>query len=120
MPDPTPVFPAHRFEEAGATGQEIDTLASEFEHSDLAVQQSMSDFLAGVATGDLREYLDTLRSSGHFDKEDPEEETDEPEAIDEPEPLAPVSDADSDRGAPAVAGDLDVPAPESEEPAPTA
>ena len=60
------LFPVKRFTTAGASKAEREQLKREFERSDLGVQQSMVEHFKGQSTSGLREYLENLRSGGHF------------------------------------------------------
>ena len=60
------LFPVKRFTTAGATKAEKDQLKREFERSDLGVQQGMIEHFKSQSTSGIREYLENLRSGGHF------------------------------------------------------
>ena len=60
------MFPAKRFQDAGASLNESDQLEREFERSDVGVQESMLEHFAAQSTSGLRDYLANLREIGHF------------------------------------------------------
>ena len=64
-------FPSKRFQSAGATDAEVGVLVESFDHSDLSMQSSISDFFASCSESALREYLDDLRASGRFATQEP-------------------------------------------------
>lgn len=60
------IFPAQRFRQAGASEDEVSQLQDEFDRSDQAAQSGLADSFESMATGDLVEYLERLRTEGHF------------------------------------------------------
>jgi hypothetical protein len=101
------LFPVKRFTTAGATKAEKDQLKREFERSDLGVQQGMIEHFKGQSTSGIREYLENLRSGGHF--------TDAPKKA----PEADSEDFDSEPSeAPTEAGKSSLP-PKSDEDEPS-
>lgn len=77
-------FPAARFREAGATADEIALLAREWDRSDVVVQSSMAGWFKSVATGDIGDYIETLREGGHFAEDELLDAT-EPDGADDGE-----------------------------------
>jgi hypothetical protein len=86
------VFPYERMRRA-AEPDEVVRLAAEFARSDMRAQTSLEASWAAMDDATLAEHLAALRSSGHFEPEESELVSDEPEVKDEPESL-PTADAD--------------------------
>ena len=70
-----PEFKADRWRQLDATDEEVAQLSDEFERSDVSAQTFLNAYLTATGDSELRDHLEDLRASGHFDKS--EEKTDQ-------------------------------------------
>ena len=94
-------FPRLRFQQAGATPDELSELEQRFDAMTESAQRSQLQQLAGVSEYDIAELLEAHRAGEHDD-------VDEDEG-DAPDPTPPAASAGQTDPAGKLAGDVDEP-----------
>jgi hypothetical protein len=96
-------FPEKRFVDIGATIDEVTQLRREFNNSDTSIQRSLSEFWSPIPDTQLSDYLDNLRTSGHF----VQSVVDTPEAYSGDAKKSSVTTTGGEQSTPDTIGDTD-------------